>query len=236
MPLTISATALGELAQTSFCPRCFWIKRHYKLPYQSFPGIFSSIDSYIKRVVHRYFEREQKLPDWFPVPSPVVGLEEVPHYSKFSVTDPTSGVTLHGEPDDVLRLEGSGYHIVDYKTARFTSKAEGMYPAYEIQLNAYAYIAQRTLFSPVTGLSLIYLDPDTELDLFPEWLDRSQDDFTLGFTAKLRPVELEQDSYIEERLRQAGELYEKKTPPEPLSECQNCDALEQLMEVASPGG
>ena len=231
MPLTISATALGELAQAGFCPRCFWIKRHYKLPYQSFPGIFSSIDSYIKRVVHRFFEREQKLPDWFPVPSPVVGLEEVPHYSKFSVTDPTSGVTLRGEPDDVLRLEGSGYHIVDYKTARFSSNAEGMYPAYEVQLNAYAYIAHRTLFSPVTGLSLIYLDPDTNLDLFPEWLDRSHDDFTLGFTAKLRPLELKPDSFVEGLLALANELYEQERAPEPLSGCRECDALEQLIQI-----
>ena len=53
MALTISATALGELAHTGFCHRCFWVKRHCKLPYQSFPGIFSSIDSSIKRVVHR---------------------------------------------------------------------------------------------------------------------------------------------------------------------------------------
>jgi len=49
----ISAKTLGELALPDFCPRCFWLKLHAKhLPLQIFPGIFSSIDAYTKRVVH----------------------------------------------------------------------------------------------------------------------------------------------------------------------------------------
>jgi len=231
MPLTISATALGELAKPGFCPRCFWIKRTCKLPYQTFPGIFSTIDAYVKRVVHRYFAKEHKLPDWFPASGRVVGLEDVPHYSKFSVNDPRSGVTLRGEPDDVLRLEDSGYHIVDYKTARLSASADAMYPAYEVQLNAYAYIGRQTLYSPVSGLSLIYLDPDTDLDSFPGWLDRSEEDFMLGFTTKLRPVELKPEGYIEQLLQQADEICSTEKPPKPTPGCQDCRAMEQLIEV-----
>ena len=49
-PLRISAKNLGELAKPDFCPRCFWLRTHAKrLPYQIFPGIFSSIDAYTKR-------------------------------------------------------------------------------------------------------------------------------------------------------------------------------------------
>ena len=40
------------LGMPSFCPRCFWLQMHYKLPYQIFPGIFSNIDSYTKNLVH----------------------------------------------------------------------------------------------------------------------------------------------------------------------------------------
>jgi len=44
--LRISAKNLGELALSDFCPRCFWLKLHAKrLPFQIFPGIFSSIDA-----------------------------------------------------------------------------------------------------------------------------------------------------------------------------------------------
>ncbi len=51
--LRISAKTLGELALPGFCLRCFWLKLHARqLPFQIFPGIFSSIDAYTKRVVH----------------------------------------------------------------------------------------------------------------------------------------------------------------------------------------
>ena len=53
--LRISAKALGELACADFCPRCFWLKLHARqLPFQIFPGIFSPIDAYTKRVVHAW--------------------------------------------------------------------------------------------------------------------------------------------------------------------------------------
>ena len=87
----------------------------------------------------------------------------------------------------------------------------------------------------MTGLSLIYLDPDTDLDSFPEWLDRSQDDFTLGFTAKLRPIELRPDSFVEGLLAQANELYELKTPPTGRAGCQECLAVEGLVELTRLG-
>lgn len=41
--LRISAKTLGELACADFCSRCFWLKaKAKKLPFQIFPGIFSS--------------------------------------------------------------------------------------------------------------------------------------------------------------------------------------------------
>ena len=49
----ISGKNLGALALPSFCPRCFWIKRHASdgVPYQVFPGIFSSIDAFSEVLV-----------------------------------------------------------------------------------------------------------------------------------------------------------------------------------------
>jgi ATP-dependent exoDNAse (exonuclease V) beta subunit len=43
-------------------------------------------------------------------------------------------------PDDVFELEDSTYHIVDYKTARLTETQDELFPKYEVQINAYAYI------------------------------------------------------------------------------------------------
>ena len=124
MPLTISATNLSELAQPGYCPRCFWVKRKsQRLPYQSFPGIFSSIDRYVKRMARHHFDSAGELPIWFPAVGDVESRETVPNYRSFAVTDPKTGVTLRGEPDEVLRLNEPTYHIVDYKTARLTNSA-----------------------------------------------------------------------------------------------------------------
>jgi len=68
MPLQISGKDLGALAMKGFCPRCFWISRRAKLPWQIFPGIFSSIDSYSKKVVHGQFDRSG-MPGWLAPPA-----------------------------------------------------------------------------------------------------------------------------------------------------------------------
>ena len=58
------------------------------------------------------------------------------------MTHEETGVTLRGVPDELLHLEDGGYHIVDYKTTRGSSVQHSLYPAYEVQLNAYAYISR----------------------------------------------------------------------------------------------
>ena len=64
-PITISAKNLGGVAMPGFCPRCFWIQMHGEgIPYQIFPGIFSSIDGYTKRLVHGWFDRHLNPPPW----------------------------------------------------------------------------------------------------------------------------------------------------------------------------
>ena len=56
--IRISAKNLGQLVLDDFCPRCFWLKLKlgFKLPFQIFPGIFSTIDSYSKKITWQYFD------------------------------------------------------------------------------------------------------------------------------------------------------------------------------------
>lgn len=58
--IKISAKNLGQVALEDFCPRCYWIKlkTSNKLPYQIFPGIFSSIDAYTKKCAHALIEKD----------------------------------------------------------------------------------------------------------------------------------------------------------------------------------
>ncbi|MBE0415740.1 MAG: PD-(D/E)XK nuclease family protein [Dehalococcoidia bacterium] len=234
MSLIISAGTLGELARPDFCPRCFWIRlKCEKLPFQiAMPGIFSSIDSYVKKVVHRYYEKEGKLPEWFPYVGEVVKLEKTPSYHQFMITDPQTGVTLRGTPDDLFQLQDSSYHIVDYKTARLTTKQDELFPGYEVQLNAYAYIGNRTCFSPVSALTLVYLDPDTDFNSSPDLLSRSEDQLMLGFTPKTKSVEVKPQSFIEELLNRASEINELEVPPPHISGCEDCQLLENLIRIA----
>jgi len=238
MSLTISAGTLGDLAMSDFCPRCFWIKLRLegKLPFQiPMPGIFSSIDSYLKNIVHRYYDEKQKLPGWFPYIGEIVKWERVPSWQKFQIVDPLTGVTLRGTPDDVFQLQDSSYHVVDYKTARLTTGQGGIFPRYEVQLNAYAYIASRTFFSPVSALSLIYLDPDTDLQSEPDLLRRSDDHLMLGFTPKVKNVDIKPDSFIEGLFQRANEIDEKDVPPEHAYAGRDCQLLERLVEIAAIG-
>lgn len=236
MSLTISAGTLGDFAMPNFCPRCFWIKLRCKVPFQiPMPGIFNSIDSYMKNVVREYYDKEGKLPEWFPYLGDVVKLERIPSYSQFGVTDPQTGITLRGTLDHVFQLQGVTYHIVDYKTARLTAAQDELFPKYEVQLNAYAYIGNRTFFSPVSGLSLIYLDPDTDLYSNPDLLNRSHDHLMLGFTPKVKNVDIKPDNFIEELLQRVNEINEKEVPPEHTYAGQDCQLLENLIQIATLG-
>ena len=237
MSLIISAGTLGSLAMPGFCPRCFWIKlKCEKLPFQiPMPGIFSSIDSYVKNIVRRYREKEGKLPDWFPYLGEVINLAEVPSYQRYAVTEPKSGVTIRGTPDDVLELKDGSFHIIDYKTARLTAAQGGLFPMYEVQLNAYAYIGNRTYFSPVSLLSLIYLEPDTNWTSDPDLLSRSEDCLMLGFTPKVKSVEIKPDHFIEGLLQRASKINGEEAPPQHTHTCKDYELLERLIEIATLG-
>jgi hypothetical protein len=117
--LRVSGKDLGSMALAEHCPRCFWAQRHapYGLPFQIFPGIFSSIDSYTKKVVHEWFDASGA-PTWLGSLGPLSGYQEPPHFSKFQVRDPDTGVLLTGAPDAIFTKPDGSLIIADYKTSR----------------------------------------------------------------------------------------------------------------------
>jgi hypothetical protein len=160
--LTIPARLPGSQLLSRYCPRCSWINLHFqnRLPFQvPFPGIFNSVDKHTKNVIHAHFDRYGKLPDWFPPIGEVEGY--VPsrslHQSKFSYEDPTTGIVLRGTPDDVFRIAGGSFHIVDHKTAKASEAQQELLPLYQAQLNVYADLGDRLKRFPSVKLSLIYI-------------------------------------------------------------------------------
>ena len=206
------------------------------LPWQGFPGIFSSIDRYTKQVVVGHLQREGRLPSWlapafYTDEGEVVEHLDPPHWSRFKATDKTTGVTLRGEADAVFRLADGACVIVDYKTSRYNPDNRSQRRVYRAQLNAYAWIAQRLDFPPVSRLSLAYMEPATG----PETVDIAgsvdAEGFSLGFRPRLVEVELNPHRLIPPLLRQAARIHALPAAPAPREGCRDCAALEGLLDA-----
>lgn len=229
--ITISAKNLGAVALPGFCPRCFWIQMHGEgIPYQIFPGIFSSLDSYGKRLVHGWFDRHHRAPDWLAGLGRVKGYRNPPHYSKFSILDRTTNITLRGTPDGILVMHDDSHVIVDYKTARFTNHQDELLPMYEVQLNSYAVIGEQKGLAPVSGLALIYTEPVTDEAAAGKDTNQTSFGFLLEFSAHIRLIALAPGK-IPPLLAKVREIYDRQQAPNPRVGCKDCKLLDGLIRV-----
>ena len=229
--LVISAKDLGEFNLKRNCQRCLWTKLHLKpLPYQSFPGIFSTIDAYNKRVVHSYFDRERHLPSWLKPLGQVESYIDPPSYHKFSVSDSDIYVTLRGQADGIFKMTDGTYTIVDYKTSKYTTNQDKLMGIYEAQLNGYAYLAERLGMYPVRQLALVYMEPitDQETASLPAVVDA--DGFNMQFNATIVQVEITHDITIPTLMGKARCLYDTLKVPPPREGCKNCQAASRFIE------
>jgi hypothetical protein len=204
-----------------------------RLPFRIFPGIFSSIDSYGKRLVHGWFDRHGGPPPWLIGLGSIKGYRNPPHFSKFYVVDPETSVLLRGTPDGILVLTDDSNLIIDYKTARFTRQQDELYPMYEAQLNAYAHIGERCGLSPISSLALVYTEPATGLEAVEDDHSVTTDGFLMSFSARILPVPLKPD-LVTELLRKAKGISELNHPPMGLEGCKDCSRLDGLLSVARP--
>lgn len=238
--MQISAKNLGELKSKKFCQRCFWIKTHQKkLPYQIFPGIFNSIDSYTKSIVRCYVEKEGKLPCWlkdigevnraFRTATEVMQSKYVLKKTKFEAA--YKEVLLTGVPDALYQRPNGNIVIVDYKTARYTAGQDDLLPVYEIQLNGYAYIAEKVGIKPVESLYSIYFEPPE-----CETHERIAKKYTTteGFEMPFKPIvhKVRKDTEeIEMLMDRAYKIYAKPEPPEGIEDCKDCECMSELLAL-----
>lgn len=231
--IRISAKNLGQVALPGFCPRCFWLRLRlgFNLPFQMFPGIFSSIDSYTKRVIHGWFDQHGSPPPWLESLGDLIGYQEPPHHSRFSILDPETNILLTGDPDGVFIRPDQSRLIVDYKTAKYTPTQDGLYPVYEAQLNGYALIGEQShLVSPVSGLALIYAEPVTDQASASMQCNHGDMGFAMGFSVKVVDVPLNV-SILRPLLARTREIYELKTIPPGRDACKDCQRLNVLLQV-----
>lgn len=235
MQMKISAKNLGALSGKDFCERCFWISTHEKLPYQIFPGIFSSIDIYTKYIVESYFDKEAELPVWlsnighitriFKTTKELLSITGKGN-QKFSVD--YKNITLTGIPDAVFENENKKIIIIDYKTARYTEGQDSMMPIYNTQLNAYAYITEKLGIGIIEKLYLVYFEPP-ESKIFAKIANKytTKQGFEMPFFPKIHEIKKDTKT-IEKLMDKAYEIYVKTMPPKMAKNCKNCTKLDSI--------
>lgn len=231
--IRISAKSLGAVALPDFCRRCFWIRLRVKdkLPFQIFPGIFSSIDSYNKRIVHRWFDRHGGPPPWLAGLGDIVGYREPPHFSKFTIALEEFGILLTGAPDAVFVRADRSHLIADYKTARHTDAQDRLLPLYEAQLNGYALIGEQCGLKPVSALALIYMEPVTDDGATDQDEHHREDGFLLGFSATIIPVSRDERT-LRPLFARTRQIHDLASAPAGRSGCKDCGLLEHLIHVS----
>jgi hypothetical protein len=230
--LRISAKNLGELAKPDYCPRCFWLKTHARyLPFQIFPGIFSSIDVYTKRVIHAWIDELGRAPLGLDVLGEVTGYIDPPHFSRFAMEVPEYDLLLTGAPDGILTFRDGSIAIIDYKTARFTPAQDELMPVYVVQLNGYAAIAEHLAIGRVSRLALVYAEPVTDEATAASSEIRRGDGFVMPFSVSIHPVALDLRT-LPPLYRRAREIYDQPEAPEGRPGCKDCERLDRLMLLA----
>lgn len=131
---------------------------------------------------------------------------------------------LCGSPDEILVLGDGSYHIVDYKTARITGRKDELFSEYEVQLNAYAYIARELRLWPVSGLSPVYLEPRK--------LIGGEAGPALKFNAQRCSVELK-DELVPQLLERAAQILRRQDAPPPQRGCRECERMEWFVQALS---
>lgn len=225
--IQISAKNLGALTLDDFCERCFYIKlKSKRLPWQMFPGIFSSIDAYTKKIMHNWIDNPARQPK-FISDMGITSYGKVLHWSKSKLNIPEFGITLTGIPDD-LWIGPEGIHIPDAKTAKYSATQDKLIPMYKVQLNGYAKI-YKALGENVTRLSMIYMEPVTDEmaavgGAHPEF-------FKMQFNPKFVPVEVDTES-LDSLFAKTREIFDGPIP-ELSKGCKDCEALENIWRLVS---
>jgi len=233
--IKIGAKDLASLAMPDACPRCFWIKQKAKpLPFQIFPGIFSSIDAYTKKIVHSHFDEFNCAPEWLPALKNATGYLNTPYWTKFRRLDIDTNILVQGMMDGLFGTAKGPLIIVDYKTAKYTQKQDELLPLYKAQLNLYKYIQDSLSLAPVKELHLIYLEPVTVKGEYhtENWLleKYSSVGFNLEFSAYTVNVTID-EGMVHGLLATAKGILEEPEPPAGTEGCADCAKVNNLVNM-----
>lgn len=201
----LSATAI-ETARR--CPRCFWLQVNSKI-YQP-EGIVSRLANRFDGVIKRYFDLYRGTPDLPPmVAGQIEGRLEAPFQEKYFATINAKYGFLGKLDECVIRDDGK-YTPVDHKTASSDPKTRELIPAYQFQLDSYAFLLEQNR-KPTSGVGhLVYFYPVEGLTL--------HEGFPMEITVKTLTTD---PSRVRPRIMAAIEILEGPLP-QPADDCPFC--------------
>ncbi|MBI4089968.1 MAG: hypothetical protein HY421_01050 [Candidatus Kerfeldbacteria bacterium] len=207
----LSATAIESMRR---CPRCFWLDRNQGIRQPE--GIVSRLANRFDVVIKRYFDLYRGTNELPPmVAGRVKGKLQHPFQEKYwHPIDDRYG--YYGKLDECLVSDNHTYTPVDHKTASSDPNARELIPAYQFQLDSYAFLLEQN-GRPTTGIGhLIYF--------FPGHGDRLHHGFPMEISVKT--LKTNPDKVVPE-LKKAVTILVSPLP-KPTPDCNFCTYVEQV--------
>lgn len=144
------------------CPRCFYLKLRHRVwrPDGGFPGIFSKIDSAIKKYCLALERTELVCPD-MPPGRFVLDAPKSVQSCTFSLDGRTARFELAGKPDTIIQWDDGSYAVIDFKTSAIREQNVAKYGD---QLEMYACALEKPApgkagLEPISSLGLLVWEP-----------------------------------------------------------------------------
>ena len=199
------------------CPRCFWLK--YKKGILQPEGITSRLPDRFDRVIKKYFNKFRGRKDLPPlIKGKLDGVLEAPFQEKYfySINEKFG---FWGKLDECLVDSSGFYSPVDFKTASSDPRAKEVFPAYQNQLDEFAFLLERNNKKTSGRGYLIYFYPD------------DSDGLHNGFPMIVHIQTLKTNpKAVTPRLKEAMEVLEGEIPKS-AENCLFCKWYEELNKV-----
>jgi hypothetical protein len=145
------------------CPRCFWLQFHKGIRQPE--GIVSRLANRFDKVIKSYFDLYRPSGELPPmVADKIEGRLQYPFQETYFYHY-NDNYGLVGKLDECLITKDRTFTPVDHKTASSDPNLHDLIPAYQTQLDTYAFLLERN-GHPTSGIGhLIYFYPDQGREL-----------------------------------------------------------------------
>ncbi|MBI4093125.1 MAG: hypothetical protein HY420_04345 [Candidatus Kerfeldbacteria bacterium] len=209
--LWLSATAIENMKR---CPRCFWLEKHEGIRQPE--GIVSRLANRFDVVIKRYFDLYRPNGELPPmIVGKVEGKLQHPFQEKYWY-NVNERYGYYGKLDECLVTSAGAYTPVDHKTASSDPNLRELIPAYQFQLDSYAFLLEQN-GRPTTGIGhLIYF--------FPGHGDKLHEGFPMEVSVKTLKTN---HASVMPQIAKAIAILEGP-PPKPNPECSFCQYVETI--------